>query len=524
MILNEQDNKMISLMTFLYRNNNTWLKLTDLALFLDVTIKTLHSYLDKLQDMFSEYGKFYTTGSMIKVKLSPNFGLHTVQRTFLSQALVSRVISTTFFNPTIHKFDLAINLDVSESTIYRSIKTFNESLDGVYNLQFSYSKMAFEGLEREIQKFYINFFIETNPDPSNWIFEDYFKEDYANILAEKIKDYVKHKVHLPYFEYIKTSLAVSIIRLKQGHKVPIASYNEKAESALKDMCSNAEIASIIKREFPNSKEENYMILYNILAYFLSNDFFFFLFEPKDKIKEVLKQEAQHSFFLDKIKYLCDKYNLHIDDPDELYYQIHTYFKFKIANVDANDFFVNQSDYFLFYMKFFNVDFYNDMSTILEEYLDKYHPSLKYELKNLIYTVYNLWPELIHQLMVPLVPLNVLIISRYDYFYAKTIKSIIELTISFKMNIDIYEEEQIDYEKIKKSSYGLIISDFIIKEDLGDKLVFSFEQLPTVDRVLGLSKTLFSRYLNKMVEKNVNEFKDYDELLFQISKYKPLQNK
>ncbi len=55
-------------------------------------------------------------------------------------------------------------------------------------------------------------------------------------------------------------------------------------------------------------------------------------------------------------------------------------------------------------------------------------------------------------MEPMKHIKVLILSRYDYYYANILKGMMELNISFRMDIDIYEKLKIDFDKIKKSPY------------------------------------------------------------------------
>lgn len=123
-------------MTFLYRNNQKWIKNTDLLQFLDVSRKTLRSYLDQLQDLFKDLTHFDYTGSMVQVTFDPNFGLLTLQRTFLQESLMVKILQQNFFHTDLTKLDLIIDLNTSETSIYRACQTFNQEIDGVYDLTY----------------------------------------------------------------------------------------------------------------------------------------------------------------------------------------------------------------------------------------------------------------------------------------------------------------------------------------------------------------------------------------------------
>lgn len=520
MLLTDQDHKMLFLMTFLFRNNNKWIKLNDLALHLNISKKTLHVYLDKLQRLFSDYGKFYSAGSMVKVNINPNFGLITAQRKFLNQSLIVKGLKKSFFNQQINKFDLSLEFDVSESSIYRSIKSFNGIIANICDLKFSYSNMCFEGEEEEIQKFYINFFIETNPDPTKWLFEDYFKEEYATKFASALIKFVKNKIYPSHYEYIKVAIAIATIRLKQGFKIPEDRYNKALINLLRPLSKDKIIRDIIRNEFPQCEENEISEkFFNIIGYFLSQDYFLFLLKSREEMMKRLQHEKHYDFFLKKLNFLCDKYNLKVENPLEFYYKLFTYYKFKVTNIDSVDFFVNHSEHFLTYIKFYDVGFYKDLEKIILEFIKTYPPKVKFEVKDLMYTIYTLWPNLMKQIMMSKVYSKALIISRYDYYFAQTIKSMIDLSMAYPLKIDVYDGYEIDFEKIKNSDYNVIIVDFQVNEDLGDKLVFSFEQIPTLHRIQELFKDLSYRNMDNMIEAFPEEFEAFSQILGTAKEYR-----
>ena len=194
MLVDKKDKKLMRLMTYLYRNNNKSLNLRDLMRYIKVSRKTLNSYIDRLEYLFSDLAEFTLSGSNLKVNIDSKFGLLTMQRTFLNKSLIINILKHTFFQTNIDKLDIAINFNVSETSIYRSIKFLNNSLEGVYNLSYSYSDLHFIGNEEEIRKFYINLFIETNPSPNNWAFSDLLNQESINVIIKNLMPYVHGKI------------------------------------------------------------------------------------------------------------------------------------------------------------------------------------------------------------------------------------------------------------------------------------------------------------------------------------------
>ena len=345
MLVNGQDKKMMNLMTHLYRYNNEWLNIRNLMHYLGVSRKTLYSYLHRLELIFSDLAEFTYYGSMIKSSFDSKFGLLTMQRIFLNKSLIVNILKLTFFQKDIDKLDLAIDLDVSETSIYRSIKFLNDSLEGIYKLNYSYSTLKFIGSEEEIRKFFINFFIETNPYPNEWIFNDLLDEESVKIIVRNLAPYIHVKMYYAHFEYIKIALAVSIIRLKQGYKIGTDEKNTKLVKIVKDFSKNKDISNFIEKEFPNSKDKVEDVLYQILTYFFYNDYLFFIEKPEEILDTSSDSNKHYKFYDKSITYLINKYKLNINDKKELYRLLFTYFKFKISNVDGRDFFVDHSKFF-----------------------------------------------------------------------------------------------------------------------------------------------------------------------------------
>lgn len=512
MLVNGQDKKMMNLMTHLYRYNNEWLNIRNLMHYLGVSRKTLYSYLNSLELIFQDLVDFNYCGSMIKSSFDSKFGLLTMQRTFLSKSLIVNILKLTFFQKDINKLDLAIDLNVSETSIYNSVKFLNDSLEGVYKLDYSYSSLQFVGQEEEIRKFFINFFIETNPYPNERIFNDLLDEESVKIIVRNLAPYIHGKMYYAHFEYIKIGLAVSIIRLRQGYKLETDEKNAKLVKIVKDLSKNKDISNFIEKEFPHSEDKVEDILYQILTYFFYNDFLFFIEKPEVILDNSYDSNKLYEFYDKSITYLINKYKLTIRDKKELYRLIFTYFKFKISNIDGVDFFVDHSEYFVNYVKFFNVDFHKDLNRILKEYLDMLHPKFKYKLRDLVYTTYTLRPDLIPQLIKTSMKPKALIISHDDHYYTKSLENIVNLWFENVMDVDTLDECEIDFKKIKNSDYDLVIADFIIKDDIGDKIIFTFEQMPLINEIAELVLKVSQKNIEKVLKKYPEEFEGFRRIL------------
>lgn len=506
MLFLNQDKKMMTLMSLLYQNDGDWHQYTDLSHELKVSRKTIKSYLENLEAVFQDHAHFRYTNSMVHVQFDPNFGLLTMQRTFLQNTLIVQILQQAFFTPNMNKLDLSLALNCSESSIFRNIQQFNELLTDIFELEFSYARFQFIGSEREIRKFYINFFIEILPDPTIWPFEDFISEEEIKSLCNIITEYLhKHHLNPVLVKYLRVGLAVSLVRLKQGFTLTTENPHPTVFQTIETILQAPEVRDLLGRHFPDSEEPPSKWLYQILAYFLSDEFFLFLTNPPIQEKEEKEEQECYAYYKESLAYLQKKYRVTIPSHDEFYKIFLTHFKFKLSHMDASGFFVNYSDHFLDYVKKFNVSFYNDVHALLKECLCIFYPHAAHRYKELAYTVYTLWPNLLPQLINHLPPYRALIISHYDHYYAKTLMEMLNSINQKVLIADVYEGCDITLEAIEQAPHEVIISDFVLKQKPKNKLVFSFEQLPPSDKIQKLLLTVnhhrTQRILSNHSEKN-----------------------
>lgn len=81
-----------------------------------------------------------------------------------------------------------------------------------------------------------------------------------------------------------------------------------------------------------------------------------------------------------------------------------------------------------------------------------------------------------------------------------------------MDVDTLDECEIDFKKIKNSDYDLVIADFVIKDDLCDKIIFSFEQLPLIDEISDLVLKIQQKNIEKVLKKYPEEFDQFRRIL------------
>lgn len=500
-----QDYNMYKLALELFYNDGKRVKKDKLKNKLGISIKTIQNYMVIIEDILKDLVKFDQTSKLIKADFSMNIGAKTIKKFFIKNSLISQIIIYCFINQPQSKEELAKALSTSDSSIYRNIKNFNQAIKDIYNIKFSYTDLDFLGDEFYIQKFYLNLFINTQTKPNSRPFAKYISHKDATTVANIIGKYVNNEFIFGQYSYVKTALAISIIRYKMGKRIELDSYDDKNLRKIKDAFkSYPGLRLIFNKIFPNYAGDEVKLVYDIIAFFFTKLYIPFSQNFDELFKTAPAYQDYHSYFKGKISYLCDKYKIGISNIDEIYKEVFSFFYVKSFNVDQGDFFIEKSDYFLDYVKFINIDFYRDLKEIMEEFLENF-PKLKkiYTVEAMVYATYSTWPSLLDQLLTNTKPQKAIIISNYDGSYARLLRDFINAAVPLVIKADIYKKPFLDIDWLAKSDYDVIIADFLMEENFDGKLVLNIENLPKSNR----ASKILCKILGERLSKIKNENKD-----------------
>ena len=77
-----------------------------------------------------------------------------------------------------------------------------------------------------------------------------------------------------------------------------------------------------------------------------------------------------------------------------------------------------------------------------------------------------------------------------------------------MDVQTFNECEINIEKIRQSNYDVVIADFVINDDIGDKVIFSFEQLPLINEISDLVLEISQKHIEIILKKYPEEFETF----------------
>lgn len=482
MIFLKQDENMYKLLEALFYKDGTWVRIDELVDDLDLSKKTIHNYICSLEKSFKNYAKFEMTSNLVKADFILDIGLKTIKKIFIKNSLISQILTITFLDEIKNKKDLATRLNTSDSSIFRNIGYLNEAIKDIYNIEFSYADLDFVGDEYDIEKFYLNLFISTQISPLDWPFEGLVDEKDVTTIAESIGKSIYMEIIFGQYSYIKTALAISLIRYRRGFKFKLGEIDQDMLSFVKKCLSNIEVARATRRLLPDENGDLTMVLYQILAFFINHEYTPY-FKSLDEVFELVPiYKDYYDYLYDKSIKLCDKYEIDKTNLENAYKEIFSYFYVRLFNVEQADFFVAKSQHLLDYIRFINIDFYKDIYAMMDGLLDKY-PKLRerYSTEAMVYAIYSTWPGLLGHMIDSIKQIKAIIISNYDRYHSRLIQDFINSTASTILSVDIYTKPRLDISWLRQSEYDVIITDFLLEADLGDKLLLNLENLPRVHR-------------------------------------------
>lgn len=501
MIFLKQDENMYKLLEALFYKDGTWVRIDDLVDDLDLSKKTIHNYIYFLEKLFKNYAKFEMTSNLVKADFILDIGLKTIKKIFIKNSLISQILTITFLDEIKNKKDLATRLNTSDSSIFRNISYLNEAIKEIYNIEFSYADLDFVGDEYDIEKFYLNLFINTQISPLDWPFEGLVDEKDVTTIAESIGKSIYMEIIFGQYSYIKTALAISLIRYRRGFKFKLGEIDQDMLSFVKKCLSNIEVARATRRLLPDENGDLTMILYQILAFFINHEYTPYFKSLDEIFKKVPIYRDYYAYLYDKSVALCDKYGIDKTKLEDAYKEIFSYFYVRLFNIEQADFFVAKSQHLLDYIKIINVDFYKDIWDMMDGLLDIY-PQLKdrYTTDAMVYAIYSTWPGLLAHMLDSIRPIKAIIISNYDRYHSRLVQDFINSTVPIILSADIYTRPSLDINWLRNSSYEVIITDFILEADLGEKIVLNLENLPRANRSFKiLSQILGKKFIEIKAE-------------------------
>lgn len=471
-ILNNTENrrlKMIELMNLFsnYAPKNLMLKK------LGCKEATLRADVDILNKTYPDIFNVHINNQSIFLNYLKNANISSFYNKFINSFSMFNMLEFLFFNNIDSLELLADKLYTSISSVYRMINKFNSMAIRKYKIYIDTKNLNLGGSEKDIRSFFIQFFSEKY-NFCDWPFDKIKYKD----IAELIKYVYKiAKIDITYSDMnvITMVIAVNISRFKQGYRLYC---NEDDYSLFKeDSNKNSNFfKDFIQHKDHQDKISKIMSKLNLSYNFITNEDIFGVFLQEGlatSFNEMLiKSKEIESFKLSlvsilKLTYsLTQKYNINLSNLDDLALHLHNSLLLFNTVPNSNFILFDRNRLYIEKLESRFPDFVADATDYISEYILSHDKNpCKEKLNFLLCIFFTNWEDLIPQLYKRHDKLKVLVLSRYNIYYSRSLKSQLELFFNSFMDISLCEEESIDMDYLNKCDVDLIITDTDLPKNL-----------------------------------------------------------
>ncbi|AEB30123.1 putative trans-acting regulator [Carnobacterium sp. 17-4] len=491
-VLDASERRKLEVIEHLYFTES-WVTLKELAL------KTVSSERILKQDML-QLREYYTKEVLqtshlgVRLVLPPYKDCDDLYRYFLSNSLAFNFIEMLIYDETKTVFELAEELYVSPSTLFRLIKKLNISLTDYYvQVQTNPCKLISE-TEESIRYFYISYFSERYNNlewPFKTINQNFFEQ--LLIFIAKTNNI---PVNFADFKRLKLWTAVPYLRVKQGHQVSVMSSNYS--KMIPDFSNFQPLTGLIEKKLAITLDKNF--IEQVFSIFINNDFKFSyesLIEDT-KINPAVKERVSYHTTL--LHNLSNQIGIPIPNQQHLLKEMfnisHFVFKSKEGQYPLPYILFNSKKYFVQSMEELFPDFITLAFSNLKKYEKKtnehYSETARYEI---IYTLLIHWDHLIPELYNQKDKVRLLIVSDFDVEHAKMIQDLLHRYLKHELTTTIYTDPIFSLKRLNNYAYDILITTFTLPFDgkIIDQSCICIRNVPTKRNIIDIAQAIENQY-------------------------------
>ncbi|WP_051669282.1 M protein trans-acting positive regulator PRD domain-containing protein [Carnobacterium jeotgali] len=457
-VLEANERRRLKVLEYLYSRDD-WIPLRELAQKTGSSERILKQDMIQLREYYS-IEVLQTSHRGIRFVFPPYQSIDGIYRAILKDSIAFNFIEKLFYDDTKTVFELAEELFISSSTLFRIIKKLNGSLKKYYvQIQTHPCKMISEN-EDTIRYFYLNYFSERYSN-LEWPHKAINQEIYEQLLFLIMKEN-NINIDLADFSRLKLWTVISFVRTQQGNYTQIASSNYT--KMIPDFSKFHPAVATIEKTLGISLDKDF--LEQVFSVFINNDFVL--------TYDSLLEDAQTNPFIEKNisvhRDLLTNLSNHLRIPipnlnqliKEMYNITHLVFKSKSGHYLPSFILFDQKKFFIQSIEELFPDFVKEVLTTLKRYEKimelTYNESARYEI---MYTLIIHWEHLIPELYKRKEKVHLLIVSSFDLEHAKMIQDLLHHYFKEDIYTEIYEEPIFSLKDVKKRPYDILVTTFPI---------------------------------------------------------------
>lgn len=428
-------------------------------------------------------------GKLVSIQYNNGSNIRNIYKLILNKEPIFRLINTLILNPTLDMTDLSKKAAMSEASIYRNIRVFNESFLRDFGVKISSTPFKLKGDQKDILLF-SSVFLFDQLDMNEWPFSDYKKNDVEHFVSFFINSC---RISLNFSEFKMTCLYVvlAMIWAKSLNLIESLSIDENSDNPFATKENKGRLNFLLMDDINSfltevSKYEkifNFPINGNSLAFIFSIFFrngYFILYQ--DFLDHTLKNsDINKSFFyLKRLLYdLETRYNIKPENRHNMLMKLHNILYSGYIEPNMTPFF-NTVD------RDFHHDLANefrDLFATLQSKIEGYYHHMKrpvsYAFVNVaLFSLFIKLSKLIYNEKNKISQPSVLIISSLGPVHGKLLKDIVLRESSIPMRIDVYDKTIFNEDELMKLKYDILWADFPIATNKNKCNILLYNIFPT----------------------------------------------
>lgn len=487
-LLQQNERRKLRLAEILIRRGD-WVKLKELTEELECSERILKYDLKSFKDNLTDF-KIESSHHGIRLIFSKNKGFKNIYENIYENSHIFQLLELLFFDETLSIDDIAEQLFISSSTLYRVINHANQVVQQ-YNFQIATNPCKIVGDEENIRCFYYQFFFEKY-SILTWPYNgqnDKMIEDLLYFFMT-LTDF---EADFAYYNIARLILLVNLARYQKGHFVHNEQNVVDIDTLLVDTAISNQEIEYFKNEFNLDINENFAA--EVMSPFLQSGYSFsyeHLMKKTQHTPQTLKEvEALENLIVE----IAQENKISLSNKENLTLKLYNIIHLENCDPRSGCILYNRNQLFTEGLQKYFPVFYDSIHQKIVAYRKQHGLNTNQRAVNyMIYTLFVEWENLFVELRQNFHKIKILIISNRTSAHSWMLKNFLDAEFKDYTISQIYNDTIISIDILKKLDYDLIIANFPIPE-LETKEIIYIENFPTRNELKEVYDTINRIYAN-----------------------------
>lgn len=431
-------------------------KIDDLAKHFQVTRQTITRDFEYINQKMESAGIVDDQGYYRAVFLRKNC-IQTIYNEILDNDTGFQIFEVIFYDESLSVEEVAKKIDASTSTVYKIIENIREPLDELFNLSIATRPVHLTGRERDIRSFYNQYFAEK--------YNHFTLKMDLPITPEAFEGFIQSGAELvgrdftfTYHHFYKIVVGVNMIRYLQGHYLE-AEFKDLT-TYIEALRADEQLIQSIEQTFPGEFSD--FAIYQLLGQFAFKHYFCTYEGYKQAVSENQIIGFSQSILEETVQTIAERYHIDCPNADELYWKMN-----QTANQAELDYLAipllsKRKERFAEDARALNPSLFDYIQSRLELYAKLMNIRWSQPMRrHLITTFYILWEGFVPSINSLKAPVKILVVSHYRINHAKMIRDVLNTHFNHLVEVQIYDEKELDMDHLLEQDYEVLVSNFRI---------------------------------------------------------------